>query len=280
MSKNGQDITTSVKKRKLAQKFLNSINSQGFSECFKKISTSLYILLSPAKLNDPMDGIKQQHLDPLLMTYYSKLRGIIVSYSNLRFSNSSSESYELGKIEGNTPFMFFWISVDFLIFRPQIGDILSGDVYLQSPSHIGLLIFDTFNCSIKRNSIPENWSFQYSEIDEVETDNNSNKNFGHWINENGIRVEGKLVFTIKSIYTTGKMISVEGTLIKPEEDPSAQPITSSKHKKFDDDDTEVRDIIINEEKDNILPTYVESDQENEDEAIVNKSDSDNEVESD
>ncbi|ABN66726.1 DNA-dependent RNA polymerase I subunit A43 [Scheffersomyces stipitis CBS 6054] len=272
----------------------NPTNDEGVSQCFYKFSTSLYVSLAPAHLNSPINGLKAQHLDPLIMTYLPKAGGVVLSYSNIKLSeDNSSEDAEgnaitVSKIEGSSPFTFLWITVDFLIWRPQVGDVLEGYIYMQTASHLGLLIHDTFNASIKKYNIPNNWQFIPSQEDEIA--DAATKSFGYWVDENESKIEGKLKFTVKTIHTSGKVVSVEGTLIKPGAERDAQPIfrerrssTSSqsgknKHKKFGDDDSIPTLSEIAEPKDeDEFPAYIkESDNENidEDSAIVNKSDSD------
>lgn len=267
-------------------------------------------------INDPINGIKSQHLDPLLMTYFPAAKGVVLAYLNISIGDDNETLQDprvtIAKIEGNSPFTFMWINVDLLVWSPQVGDVLEGDVYMQTAGHLGLLIGDTFNCSIRKYGIPESWQFVPVQEDEVVNEDEEQegdkkfKNFGYWIDENEIKVEGKLKFTVKAIHTSGRVVSVDGTLIKPGEEKSAQPVArgsdirrgststvqaGGKHKKFDDDeeDNEPTVTVIPEpeaedDDDTKLPAYIKaSDDENEDEdgEVVNKdSDSEDEVESD
>lgn len=301
----------SFKKRKQFKtpKSSNPINSEGLSECFLKVNTSLYISLAPCHLANPINGIKAQHLDPLVMTYFPKAKGVVLSYSNIKIpqdnvtTDSQDSVISIAKVTDSSPFTFLWITVDLLVWTPQLGDVLEGYIYMQTASHIGLLLHDAFNASIKKYNIPSDWRFIPSQVDEFQQDeqddsNNSRfKSFGYWVDENEVKIEGKLTFTIKAIHTTGRVVSVEGTLIKPGAEKDAQPVlrerristssvtgaSASKHKKFDDD--EVEDIVpavaeIPEQEDQestILPNYTHnSEEEQEDDAVVNNSDSEDE----
>ena len=88
----------------------NPKDGNGLSECFKTVSTSLYVSLAPVHLQNPINGIKQQHLDPLIMTYFTKAKGIVVAYSNIKFLENNYDNedsaYSLAKIEGSSPFTF------------------------------------------------------------------------------------------------------------------------------------------------------------------------------
>ena len=181
--------------------------------------------------------------------------------------------------------------MDFLCWCPEVGDVLEGDIYMQTPSHIGLLICDTFNASIKKYNIPNTWSFVPNQIDEVSSDDR--KTFGHWVDESETKVEGKLQFTIKAIHTTGRIVSVEGTLIRPGEERNAQPVykerletkSTGKHMKFADDEVITTTEIAEPDENDELPAYIkDSDDEDsgsDDNKVVNKSDSDEDkIESD
>ena len=151
----------------------NPVDDKGLSQCFHKVSTTIYVSLAPVYTQNPTAGIKSQHLDPLLMTYFPSVDGVVLSYSNLRLLGKDEDlSVQAGetvmaKVMYDSPFAYLWIAVDFLVWRPQAGDKVEGWVNLQSPSHIGLLIHDTFNASIKRDAIPSDWYFEPLQADEV-----------------------------------------------------------------------------------------------------------------
>lgn len=228
----------------------NPVDDKGLSQCFHKVSTTIYVSLAPVYTQNPTAGIKSQHLDPLLMTYFPSVDGVVLSYSNLRLLGKDEDlSVQAGetvmaKVMYDSPFSYLWIAVDFLVWRPQAGDKVEGWVNLQSPSHIGLLIHDTFNASIKRDAIPSDWYFEPLQADEeAEYDENAEltntvdaaaaeiekaeqtaasdakkqfkgpKVLGHWFDAKGTRVEGKLRLTVRSVNVNGKFITVQGTLV-------------------------------------------------------------------
>ncbi|KAH3687405.1 hypothetical protein WICPIJ_001618 [Wickerhamomyces pijperi] len=237
--RSGDFQARSFKKRKQAPPSTNPVNSDGLSECFHKVRTSLYVSLAPVYLSNPLEGIKAQHLDPLLMKHFAKLNGVVISYTDLQLSNSSAESDDeqlMAKVNAHSPFCFLWVSAEFLIWKPLIGDNIEGNIYIQSPSHIGLLINDTFNASIKRSQIPPNWTFKANEADAG--DEEDSKNLGQWFDENDMPIEGKLQILVKGIHTSGRVVSVEGSLITPGMEVESQPVVPAKTNKkikFDDD---------------------------------------------
>lgn len=295
--KRSRDNDNSAKKAKL----VNPVNNKGVSECFKKFSTELYVSLAPCFINDPINGIKAQHLDPLVMTYFPKAKGVVISYSNLQLSleNKSIDSEDnpiyVSPIANSSPFTYMWVAVDLLIWKPTVGDVLEGYSYMQTASHIGLLIHDTFNATIKKFNIPAEWRFVPNQVDEYaegEQENGKFKSFGFWVDENDVKIEGKIKFTVKSIHSSGRVISLEGTLIAPGSERDAQPIirerrssnttisaAAGKHKKFEDEEVPVVTEIPEPEPESVesaIPKYVNSDDDNEaeDGAVVNNSDTD------
>ncbi|CAN6668417.1 DNA-directed RNA polymerase I subunit Rpa43p [Trichomonascus vanleenenianus] len=227
----------------------NTKDSNGISQCFHKVSTSLYVSLAPVYVNRPLEGIQSQHLDPLLMSYFPSARGVVLAYTNVRLCGQDPEAKAEGepvvsKIMYDSPFSYLWVSVDFLIWKPMAGDTLEGWINLQSPSHIGLLIHDTFNATIKRDAIPVDWSFVRNEIDESqvaadsEEKSQSPQSLGYWVDGSGKRIDDKLKFSVKAFNVSTRMVSIQGTMLKPGEvredltDPTAK---KSSHVKFDEE---------------------------------------------
>lgn len=249
-------LDASARKRASSAK-KNQVNENGISECFKVVRSDMYLSLAPCHLSNPINGLKCQHLDPMVMKYFPKADGVVLGYFNIEL-NQSKQAEEaldviLSKVDDSTPFTFLWIKVDLLIWKPRVGDVLEGYVYMQTQSHIGLLVHDTFNASIKVRSIPRDWLFVPSQEDEYNEENQQGssskfRSYGYWTDSKGIKIEGKIKFTVKGVHTTGKMVSIEGTLISPESEMDAQPVyseqttnnitteSSATHKRFDDEE--------------------------------------------
>lgn len=225
------------------------LNGEGISECFYKFPTSVYVSLAPVYSLDPVAGVKAQHLDPLLMTYFPAARGIVLAYYNLRLSGRQNKEESViskppmaSKVCSDRPITFLWISVDFVIWRPKPDDLIEGWVCLQSPFYINLLIHDTFRATIKRDDIPPDWSFISSEVKEPEdnktltsfmdhtinqievkdTDNTRKSqtifrnphSLGYWVDGKGNKIVGKLRFLVKSFDVSGRTASVQGIIPK------------------------------------------------------------------
>lgn len=236
----------------------------GLSKCFHRVKAKMYLSLAPCHLERPIDGLRQQHLDPLIMTFNRKVDGIIISYDNIKFSKEQIKKNEdedaavefnyVAKVSDENPFSFLWVYVDFVVWKPRIGDLLEGYSIMQSQSHIGLLIHDVFNASIKKFYIPENWYFVPNQADEESNENedsgsngtsqNNFKKLGYWCDENGVAIGGKIKFTVRAIHVNGKGLAVEGTLLTPGMERDCKPVVMAEqikeniknHVKFDSEE--------------------------------------------
>ncbi|CEP64845.1 DNA-directed RNA polymerase I subunit RPA43 LALA0_S14e00584g [Lachancea lanzarotensis] len=240
-----------VKRHKKALK--NPLDeTTGTSKCIVRVPVSMYVSLAPTYMGEPNKGIKKQHLNPMIMKYSSDVGGVVLGYQNLEIKDASPDDelseHKLIKVSADTPFGFAWCSVDLYVWQPQVGNVIEGWVFIQSPSHIGLLIHDAFNASIKKTTIPPEWTFIHNEdINGSEEGGNDGdaeqpRSLGHWVDENGQQLDGKLKFTVRNVYTTGKVISLEGSLLQ-DEVPGQQnrsqaenlPVVSNKKIIFDDE---------------------------------------------
>ncbi|RKP30644.1 hypothetical protein METBISCDRAFT_30726 [Metschnikowia bicuspidata] len=241
----------------------NSTSEDGISECFRVARTSMYVSLAPFHIENPIDGIKSQHLDPLVMKYFPKANGVVLGYSNIMIKEDDrvpeGETNEIMvTVSDLSPFAFMWISVDLLLWSPQIGDTLKGYIFMLTATHLGLLVHDTFNAHIKSRFIPQSWKFAPNQADEYNDSEPSEdqrrshfRSYGYWVDHTGIKVEGKIAFTVRAINTSCKMISLEGTLVSPESELDAQPV----HESFDEE-LEKQAPVAAKPQENGIPTYV------------------------
>ncbi|KAK9236056.1 hypothetical protein V1525DRAFT_236025 [Lipomyces kononenkoae] len=205
------------------------------SQSFFIVETSMYVSIAPIYSLAPLQGIRAQHLDPLTMTYYPPVSGVVLACLGVSIDDADG-----AKVARDSPFAFVWITTKLLVWRPQRGDILQGRINLQSRSHIGLLSFDVFNASITRDKIPATWKFIEDVVDEdaelgsatdldatgeangtgngetepLDDEGDSSKGLGYWVNEMGKKIEGKLTFIIESLQLSGRLFSLDGSLLK------------------------------------------------------------------
>lgn len=114
---------------------------------------------------------------------------------------------------------------------------------MQSESHIGLLVLNTFNVSVPRGKIPAGWKWcekregflpkkisseaekmegiEGAELgDEAENgeQEEEEEDLGGWQNEKGEYVDGLLRFKVESVKASGHIIAIEGNLLEVEGD--------------------------------------------------------------
>jgi len=179
---------------------------------YHAIRTSLYLTLSPkysyktphSPHTTPLSGIQKDHLDPLLMSYFEPVDGVVLAYRNVSFES------DCAKIVGESPFAYVWVFVEFLVWRPVKGMLLKGWVNMAGASHVGLLVENTWNVAIPRERIPEGWTW----IEEAaEGGEGAGANGGYWTDGKGKKVEAFRKFKVEAVKAMGHKVSMEGSLL-------------------------------------------------------------------
>lgn len=129
--------------------------------------------LPPAYLGSELDGAVGAISD-LLAKYHAELGGVLLAYARPRFATQrgASESVSgggpyvhshtgeaLGRIFEELPVLHVRLSVDALVFKPCIGQILHGRVVSLSSGHLGLLVAGLFNATIHCDDMAEGYAF-------------------------------------------------------------------------------------------------------------------------
>ncbi|KAI4183748.1 MAG: hypothetical protein L6R41_005211 [Letrouitia leprolyta] len=218
-------------------------------------TSSLYLPLSPIAQNHPLEGLCAEHLSPLILTYYSPLRGIILSYQNERLSSTSHQ----GSVQGESAPVLaqtideyaaphIWLTADFLTLRPQRGNTIEGWINLQNEGNIGLVCWNFFNASIERKRLPKDWRWiaggldvkrakkklkggdrdndmQFNQSEDIAQTNGFRVGTeGHFEDGDGRRIEGLLRFRVKDVETSRSsggdsgFLGIEGTLLDEAEE--------------------------------------------------------------
>ncbi|KAJ3383485.1 hypothetical protein HDU92_004101 [Lobulomyces angularis] len=130
---------------------------------FTTINSTLFLTIPPIYSLNIKDGITN-FLDKLLNRYVDKVKGVLVSYSNLKLLQNAA------KIINESPFLNFKIQLDLFVFNPNIGDVLVGIVNKVSQDHVGVLVHGVFNASIPKSNLNdayftlENNSWKFEKI--------------------------------------------------------------------------------------------------------------------
>lgn len=191
----------------------NPKDDTGLSQCFKLKRVKMYASIAPMFMleGEPdLLGLKRQHLSRWIMTYFPPAHGVVLAFRKLKLLGQDPEGRGpiMGKVMNDSPYAYMWIQVDFLVWSPEEGDVLDGTITVQSASHIALLIHGTFNATVKREDIPDSWSFVQADVDE-----NDSRSLGYWMDENGQRLEGKVRFMVRSFSYAGRSVHVLGSFL-------------------------------------------------------------------
>lgn len=246
MKRSSEEVRALRLIKKFKKQNKNPVDKEdGCSKCIVKMPISVYVSVAPIYQQFPKEGIMRQHLNTMVMKYNAEIGGVILGYENLDVLGDQVEDEEkLIALSPDTPFSFTWCHLDVIVWQPQVGDTIEGWIFIQSASHIGLLVHDAFNASIKKNNIPNDWTFIHNEdLNENSQDSTDDKklqSLGHWVDGNGQQLGGKLKFKVRNVYTTGRMVSLEGTLLADSDRASHSlvenlPVVSNKKIVFDDE---------------------------------------------
>ena len=112
------------------------------SSCFCEKVANLQLQLSPAYLGNEDAGVREQ-LRLALLRYVDSLGGVVVSYSELRFTSP------LGTIREDAPHIHVNVSVRVVLFAPRVGQRLDGElVRVGADGHMALLVHGLFNATV------------------------------------------------------------------------------------------------------------------------------------
>ncbi|ROW10815.1 hypothetical protein VPNG_05406 [Cytospora leucostoma] len=212
----------------------------------------------PAAFDEPLTKMQREYLDPMLNRYSPKFKGVLLEYKNANLSHRPQRADPKRPSTDETPVLmesvecyappFAWLTADLHLFIPSRGAWMEGEINLQSEGHIGVVCFEKFNASISRRSLPRGWKWveqpdeevveeeepvvaeddpftekaegEGAEDGETARDTHQVRSSGHWVDENGDRVSGKVHFRIKNFSSgsTGDYtyLSLQGTMLDEE----------------------------------------------------------------
>ena len=232
---------------------------------FLEQTSSIYVPLAPVAQRHPIQGLCAEHLSPLILTYYPPFHGVIISYANPRCTSNSEDSTKRNgrqKVYARSineyAASFVWLTADFLIFRPQKGDLVEGYINLQNESNIGLVCWNFFTASIESKRLPRDWRWVpggisaggrkrklkrlspdgdvemeqrfREEDDQVKQESDTE---GYFQDESERRVGGLVQFRVQSADTSGSLyrehgfLSIHGSMLTGEEEEILQREESS-----------------------------------------------------
>ncbi|KAJ9632115.1 hypothetical protein H2203_000516 [Taxawa tesnikishii (nom. ined.)] len=205
-------------------------------------TTSLYLPLSPIAHSFPLHGLLAEHVSPLLLTYYPPLRGVLLSYSNPRLSETPHSVPASAEAEDAAPLVlarsideyavnFVWLTVDFVVLRPKRGCVVEGTVTLCNESYLGLVCWNFFNAGIDRRRLPKDWTWVSGSLTDAVDGTGEDgaaipnrEEGGYFVDGQGKKVEGMIRFRVRDFESAASterergFMSIEGTLLAEQED--------------------------------------------------------------
>jgi DNA-directed RNA polymerase subunit E'/Rpb7 len=165
---------------------------------YERIYVSASIGISPADMLNPEKVVKQ-HLAIGLLKYHRKYEGVLLGYDKVKIQSRGQVQWDLSHIVTNYTF-------EGLIFRPKIGDILTGTVNNLKKNHIGLKADGIIPTSIPSHAIPAKYIFDEATSTWKSKQDDSDK----------IEFEDKVLFRIDIINTANGVLTLIGTHVLPE----------------------------------------------------------------
>ena len=193
---------------------------------FVQQTVSFYLPLSPCAYDFPLEGLCAEHISPLLLTYYPPLKGVLLSYANPRMSEHPSEGAQvessneartvLSRSIDEYAVAYVWLTAEFITFRPRRGTYLEGYVSLQNESILGLVCYNYFNAVIERDKLPKDWRWEGDEDSSGKLKKKSKRNptegGGFFVDGDGRKVEGRLIFQVEDFEATAGSDTGSGTV--------------------------------------------------------------------
>mmetsp|Transcript_30038 Transcript_30038/g.42224 ORF Transcript_30038/g.42224 Transcript_30038/m.42224 type:complete len:274 (-) Transcript_30038:33-854(-) len=110
--------------------------AEGF-ECLKKVHVSTEACIHFGDLKNPAEAI-DRYLSTKVLRWFSHVDGILICFSNVQILNSK------GRLVDESPYVFFPISFQALVFQPKEGQHLIGKVNETEPTYISFLVLGIF----------------------------------------------------------------------------------------------------------------------------------------
>lgn len=134
------------------------------SPFFRK-RASLYVAIPPVAFSKSSgtSSLVTLHLNPLLLTYYRPLSGVVLSFSDVTISEEPAPDVittnALSACTEDKGASLVWLTATFLVLSPQRGDILDGVLAVNSGDFIGLILYNYFPVAIGGDRIPKSWKW-------------------------------------------------------------------------------------------------------------------------
>ena len=141
---------------------------------FYSTRLSLCISVPAISLESGTSSLLATHLAPLLLTYFPPAQGIVLAFSDPVLSAKPNPGINLpllpprlGELETDAEVLaaaaddygvcWVWLTVTFLVLRPERGDELHGWTNVTSEGFVGLVSYNYFQTAVGKTRIPSDW---------------------------------------------------------------------------------------------------------------------------
>lgn len=162
------------------------------------ITANFDIDLHPSKTEDVLDGIREQ-LNAGLLRFNEDLEGVVLSYSKERIVSKQAV------IRPYFPYLHVKVCADVVLFKPQVGALLVGQVNKVGSDYLGLLVLGIFNVSIGVSGMPD------FRCDAQEQCWYQSRDLSH-----RIALGSDVRFSVVSLLDQGSLFSIVGSLVDPQ----------------------------------------------------------------
>ena len=124
---------------------------------FQKCEINMKIALAPAHIGHQSSAIKAT-LNSFLFKYNLDLDGIPLLYEEIK----TTKGNECSRIIGEQPYLHQNINTTVVMFKPIVGELITGTIKSISSNLISLLVYGMFNASISSSQIAKSYAYNES----------------------------------------------------------------------------------------------------------------------
>ncbi|XP_031709926.1 DNA-directed RNA polymerase I subunit RPA43 [Anarrhichthys ocellatus] len=135
------DVACSVPSFAAASELLSAPYS-----CLVRNTHRRHVALPPIYLNKKRTGI-QEELEAELLKFSRSLKGVPLAYENISIVGQHGNIYD------DSGYIHMDIEANFIVFQPEKGQKLLGEVNKLGVSHVGCLVHGCFNASIPKPNL-------------------------------------------------------------------------------------------------------------------------------
>lgn len=180
-------------------------NEQESVSCFKRKKIRMLFSLFPSDLHDVYGEIRRS-LKMKLLRYMLGIEGVLIAFDDIKLVTSVPGLSKTagGVILNEQPQIHYLAELDTLLFCPEVGKVVTGNVIECYESHVGVLVHNFFNASITSDHL-QKAGFSFLDDDFGATT---------WIHKDGSTIlapDETVKFIVEKVHECAGTISMEGS---------------------------------------------------------------------